>query len=95
MFRLGHVLLALTCMGMRISEFASLRWSDVDFESNSITLADKTRRGTFEVVVRCKSAKQRTATGRPFRSTPELRRFLKRWMGEATGIYFMDRGMES
>ena len=38
---LGNVAMALACTGMRISELASLRWSDIDFVSNMIKLTDE------------------------------------------------------
>jgi integrase len=49
---LGHVIIALAHLGVRIGELAGLRWSDVDLGANVIRIADerasrrKTRRGT-------------------------------------------------
>ena len=40
---LGDVLTALACTGMRISELSGLRRSDIEFESNMITLKDESR----------------------------------------------------
>jgi len=40
---LDGVIVALACTGLRISELAGLRWSDVDSASNQITLTDETR----------------------------------------------------
>ena len=37
---LGQVVVALACTGMRISELASLRWSDVDFDRNVVRVAN-------------------------------------------------------
>jgi integrase len=37
---LGDILLALACTGLRISELASLRWSDVDLGKNIVRLTD-------------------------------------------------------
>ncbi len=42
---LADVFIALICTGMRISELATLRWSDIDLTSNSINLKDETRSG--------------------------------------------------
>ena len=39
---LGNVLAALACTGLRISELASLRWSDIDFVKEKFTLTDET-----------------------------------------------------
>ena len=41
---LADVLIALACTGLRISELASLRWSDIDFANNSISLTDESTR---------------------------------------------------
>jgi hypothetical protein len=42
---LADVLTALTCTGLRISELASLRWSDIDRDGNLISLTDESTRG--------------------------------------------------
>ena len=39
---LGRVVIALACTGLRISELAALRWNDIDFESNMISITDET-----------------------------------------------------
>jgi integrase len=41
---LGEVITALASTGMRISELASLRWSDIDLEANVIKLVDESKR---------------------------------------------------
>ena len=38
---LANVIIALAHTGLRISELAGLRWSDVDFNSNTIRVADE------------------------------------------------------
>jgi integrase len=38
---LANAILALAHTGMRISELASLRWSDVDLEANTIRVMDE------------------------------------------------------
>ncbi|WP_437191161.1 tyrosine-type recombinase/integrase [Planctomicrobium sp. SH527] len=46
---LGHTLIALACTGLRISELASLRWSDINLEANMITLTDETGKATRDL----------------------------------------------
>ncbi len=41
---LGDVIIALACTGLRISELASLRWSDIDLERARLTLTDESGR---------------------------------------------------
>ena len=53
---LGDVLTALACTGLRISELASLRWTDIDLSKNVITLTDE-------------SSQARRRTGRKARLT--------------------------
>ena len=40
----ADVIIALACTGLRISELASLRWSDLDLETARIRLTDETAR---------------------------------------------------
>lgn len=75
LFWLGRVLLALTCTGMRISELAGLRWSDVDFQNNSITLTDETGRVRGRGAVQVRQIKNRH--GRTFPINAELRPILE------------------
>jgi integrase len=73
---LGHVLTALSCTGMRISELASLRWSDIDFAANVIKLTDETAKA-----VRAGGRQARQLKGRRSRSFPihaDLRPILER-----------------
>src|SRR5262249_8824808 len=42
---LAGVMTALACTGLRISELASLRWSDIDRDNNLIALTDESTRG--------------------------------------------------
>jgi integrase len=41
---LGDVIAALACTGVRIDELVNLKWEDVDFELNRISLADESNR---------------------------------------------------
>jgi integrase len=41
---LADLIIALACTGLRISELASLRWSDLDLESGRLKLTDETGR---------------------------------------------------
>lgn len=41
---LANVIIALACTGLRIAELASLRWSDIDFDAERLTLTDETGR---------------------------------------------------
>lgn len=83
---LGDVLTALACTGMRISELASLRWSDVDLENNMITLTDKSASR-----VRRKDGKRReikNRRNRAFPIHPDLLAVLERPDNTAGGLIF-------
>ena len=56
---LGDVIVALACTGLRISELAGLKWSDVDLEGGMISLVDETNRAQ-----RDDQEKRRLKTGR-------------------------------
>ena len=86
---LGDVLTALACSGMRISELALLRWSDIDLEANMIKLTDETaktvRRGAK------KGQKSREIKNKRDRSFPihgDLRRVFERIERHADGRVF-------
>ncbi|REJ68182.1 MAG: site-specific integrase [Planctomycetota bacterium] len=61
---LADVIVALCCTGLRISELAGLRWTDVDFDANVITLIDETRSR------RAKRTNSRSIKNRRTRSFP-------------------------
>jgi len=67
---LGQVVIALACTGMRISELAALRWTDVDFVRNVIRVANdpSTRKG---------NGKRRRTKNRRDRSFPINDQFLE------------------
>lgn len=62
---LGDVLTALACTGMRISELASLRWSDIDLDNTMIRLTDESTSR-----VRRKDGKRREIKNRRSRAFP-------------------------
>lgn len=83
---LGDVLTALACTGMRISELASLRWTDIDFANNLIKLTDETA-----AVVRQRGRKARQIKNRRSRSFPihnDLRRVLEQIERQPDGLVF-------
>jgi integrase len=60
---LSEVLVALACTGLRISELASLRWTDLDFDAGMLRLTDQrssARRGELGEVRRTKGKRDRT-----------------------------------
>lgn len=56
---LRAVVIGLAATGLRISELASLRWSDINFEKGLITLTDETTRST-----NCDQQRRTTKSGR-------------------------------
>jgi integrase len=42
---IGDTITALACTGMRIGDLVNLKWSDIDFDNQRITLADESGRG--------------------------------------------------
>lgn len=79
------VITALASTGMRISELASLRWSDIDIEANVITLADESksarRRGR-------KPRETKSGRSRSFPISAELRGLLDRIERSDDGLVF-------
>ncbi|MHB1037946.1 MAG: tyrosine-type recombinase/integrase, partial [Pirellulales bacterium] len=85
---LGDVLVGLACTGMRISELAQLRWSDIDRKGNMIRLADESTHGN-----RSDGKKARTIKNHRSRSFPiatELRAVLDRLADSGPGPVFRD-----
>jgi len=82
---LGGVITALACTGMRISELASLRWSDIDTEKNLIKLTDESSSA------RPRGRKARETKNSRSRSFPihvELRQILEHRDQAKDGLVF-------
>jgi integrase len=80
---LTDVLTCLACTGMRISELAALRSSDIDFEQNLITLKDETasRRKRSDTQIR----QTKSRRSRSFPMHDDLRDVLQRIEPSADG----------
>ncbi len=72
---LGDALTGLACTGMRISELAALRRSDINFEANVIKLTDETAKAMRGVGHEARQMKNRR--GRAFPIHQDLRRVLE------------------
>ncbi len=83
---LGGVLTALACTGLRISELAGLRWSDVDAENNVIRLTDESTRGRRRKGPPARQTK--SGRGRSFPMHVELRRVLEGMARAGDGLVF-------
>ena len=83
---LGQVLTALACTGLRISELAGLRWSDIDLARNTITLTDEGKRGRYRE--RRKARETKTGRSRAFPIHPDLRRVLEVLPRHPDGLVF-------
>lgn len=83
---LGDTLASLACTGMRISELAALRWGDIDFDKNLITLRDETASRK-----RRQSKKRRQTKSRRSRSFPiheDLAAVIRRMDSSKDGVVF-------
>jgi integrase len=57
---LMNVIIGLACTGLRIAELAGLRWSDIDFERNMLTLTDESGRGSAGAGRQLKTGRSRS-----------------------------------
>ena len=86
---LRDVIVTLACTGFRISELASLRWSDIDFEKGQLNLHDESGRAAGE-----RDERRRTKNGRS-RSLPlypELLEMLETKERKGRNIFYGPRG---
>jgi len=83
---LDDVLITLACTGLRISELASLRWSDVDFNKNMIVLVDESMRAPRQTARRARELK--TGRSRAFPIHQDLRNVLLQMVQHKDGYIF-------
>ncbi len=83
---LGGVLTALACTGLRISELAALRWSDVDGERNLIRLTDETHRARGRKGLPARQTK--SGRSRSFPLHGDLRQLLDGMERAGDGLIF-------
>lgn len=86
---LAHVIIALACTGLRISELASLRWTDLDLENERVRLTDET------AASRRKAADRRTTKsgrGRTFPIHSDLLVVLKALPKSGPFVFYGPRG---
>jgi integrase len=83
---LGDVVTALTCTGLRISELASLRQTDIDLDRNTITLTDESTRGRGQ---KDRNARQtKSGRSRSFPIHADLRPVLRSMEPAPDGLVF-------
>ncbi len=83
---LADIITALACTGLRISELASLRWTDVDLETDTVSLTDESSRAPR----RTKGKERETKTGQS-RSLPihaDFRSVLEQLPRSKDGLLF-------
>ncbi|WDI41070.1 tyrosine-type recombinase/integrase [Bremerella sp. P1] len=80
------VILGLTYTGMRISELASLRWSDIDFDSNHIHVVDERSRSRKKTTGPVRTTKGKRSRVIPMH--PELKEVLRPLQEQAGGYVF-------
>lgn len=86
---LGDVITALACTGLRISELASLRWSDVDLGSGRLTLTDERGRPARGNQQR---RELKSGRSRSFPLHPDLVSVLKRLPRDGEYVFRGPRG---
>jgi integrase len=83
---LADVILTLATTGLRISELAGLRWSDIDLEAKTIRLVDETHSARRGKVARSRTLK--SGRGRIFPIQEELLPALQALTRHADGLVF-------
>ena len=83
---LGAVVIALACTGLRISELAALRWSDIDFEKNMILLTDESTHAPRRR--RRKARETKNSRSRSFPIHDDLRAVLRGITQRGSGLIF-------
>lgn len=83
---LAHVITALACTGLRISELAGLRWTDIDLESDVISIKDESTRAQRRARRERRTTKNRR--GRSFPLHASLRELLVRVPRARDGLAF-------
>ena len=86
---LSHIIIALACTGLRISELASLRWTDLDLENERVQLTDET------AASRRNAADRRTTKsgrGRTFPIHSDLLAVLKTLTTTGPFVFYGPRG---
>lgn len=83
---LEGVVLALACTGVRIGELASLRFSDVNFEANTIRIADE--RGSSRHIALGTERRTKGGRSRAIPISPPLRTVLTRLKRNPDGRLF-------
>jgi integrase len=83
---LADVVLALACTGLRISELASLRWSDILWDQNQILLTDESTQAPRPGRRKAREIKNRRSRSFPIHE--DLRRLLEALPHHADGLIF-------
>ncbi len=83
---LGDIIAALACTGLRISELAALRWSDIDFLGNDVAIKDESTRAARKTKRDRRTTKGRRSHSFPLH--PLLRTMLERLERSGDGLVF-------
>jgi integrase len=88
---LANVIIALAHLGVRIGELAGLRWTDVDLESNMITVADERASRRKKLAGTARTTKGKRSRKIPIH--PRLRELLAKMPRAADGrVFHAQRG---
>ncbi len=86
---LANVIIALACTGLRIAELVSLRWADLDFENDRLSLTDETGRPRTEGR---KRRELKSGRSRSFPIHPALLDVLQRMLRVDAYVFHGPRG---